>query len=297
MYTVIGGDASHGLARKLARKLGARYIGARVRVFPDGECKMTLGSRPAGTAVVVQSTHPPVDSNLVRALSLIHEARRHSDRVIAVIPYMGYARQDREFLAGEITTMDVVARLFQAAGAKRLVVVDMHSTAGLKKFRIPARNVSAIPALAARLKRMRLADPLVVSPDAGGAGRAQEFAGLFGSGWASLKKHRDRRTGGISISDSDLHVAGRDVILIDDMISTGGSIVEAARFLRRRRCKRIFVACTHALLVGDAKERIIKAGVSGITSANTIPVGAGTVDVSGIIAEAIPWCMPRGNRS
>lgn len=288
-FTVIGGGDSQDLARRISRKLGATYVGSKTRVFPDGEGKISLNSKPKGdTIIIVQSTMPPVDSNLIRVISLIHKAREFSDRIIAVVPYMGYARQDREFLSGEIVTMDVVASMFQKAGAKKIIMVDIHSAAGLEKFEIPASNVSAMPELAKYFKKMRLKNPLVVSPDLGGTDRAKKFAKLLGSEYISLKKQRDLRTGKVKITNQKLQdISGRDLVLVDDMISTGGSIVKAGEFLKSQGCKKIFVACTHALLIDGAEKKIKKAGIAQIISTNTVPGSTSIVDVSGIIAEAV----------
>lgn len=287
-FTVIGGPSSEQLARKLASKLNSRYVSCDLRTFPDGESKITLRAKPSGRIVVVQSVYPPVDSNLVRALVLVLQAKKHSSQVIVVIPYMGYARQDREFLPGEAVTMSLVGRMFKAAGASRIVVVDIHSMMALKHFQIPSKNITAVGELAKYFKRLHLKNPLVVSPDMGGVERARNFAKLMGTDYIALKKRRDRRTGEVTIKSSeDDSVKGRDVILVDDMISTGGSIVKAAEHLRAQKCGKIYASCTHALLIGDAERKIRKAGVTRIVSTNTIPGKTGMVDVSSVILKAI----------
>ena len=284
-YTVIGGEPS-GLARRLSRRLHAKYVGVRTRMFDDGEQKITLSSEPEGTAIVVQSTFPPVDTNLIRTLALIHKAKKSCDRGIAVIPYMGYARQDRELLAGELVTIRTVAKLLKAAGASKTITVDIHSEAALRQFGRSGMNVSAVPELARHVKRLKI-DPLVVSPDAGGRARAGEFARLLDTDWIALDKKRDRRTGMISVGSAEVEAArDRDIVIVDDMVSTGGSVVKATKLLKGAGCERIFVACTHALLVGDADNKIRNAGVSEIFGTNTIP-GTGTVDVSLLLAEAV----------
>ncbi|RNJ78086.1 MAG: ribose-phosphate diphosphokinase [Nitrosopumilus sp. H13] len=285
LKTTVISDGSD-LARRISRRLGARHVRYAVREFPDGESKITLRGKISGRIIVVKSAYPPVDTGLLHALSLIARAREESSEVIAVVPYMGYARQDREFLSGEIVTMRVLGRLFRGAGASRVVVVDIHSTAGLRLFPIRTTNVTAIPDLARHVKKMRLKDPLVVSPDRGGEGRAKKFAAELGTGYVALEKKRDRSTGRVQIRTRSTDVSERDIVLVDDMISTGGSIVKAAQFLKRHGCRRVYVACTHALLVGDAKKSIAEAGVAGIISANTVP-GRTPVDVSGAIAEAV----------
>ena len=288
-FTVIGGNASQDLAKRLARKLKATYINTELRAFPDGENKITLSAKPKkNRIIVVQSAYPPVDSNLIQCLSLISKAKQFSSNVIAVVPYMGYARQDREFLPGEIVSMQVIAKLFKAAGATKLIVVDIHSLIGLKHFKISAKNISAVPELVKFFKKLKLKNPLVVSPDLGGKKRTKEFAKLLNSNYIALKKKRDRKTGKVKIISTNLkQVIGKDIILVDDMISSGGSIIKATEFLKKQKCKRVFVSCTHALLVGDAEKRIKKAGVTKIVSTNTIPGTTSKVDVSNIIAKTV----------
>ena len=287
-FAVIAGSASKDLGKRIARRLKAPYVEAKTRVFPDGESKITFGRIPKNSVIlVVQSTYPPVDTNLLQALSIISQARKVSSKIYAIIPYMGYARQDRQFLSGEVVTMSIVARMLKSAGAKKIIVVDIHSKIALNHFKIPKENVSAIPELAKYFKKMKLKDALVVSPDMGGALRAKKFAGLLQTNFIALKKSRNRNTGKVVIQSSKVDVRGKDLILVDDIISTGGSIVKAAQFLKRQKCKRVFVACTHGLFVGDAEKKIKNAGVSRIISTNTIPRNTSKVDISGVIADSI----------
>ena len=287
-FAVIAGSASKDLGKRIARRLKAPYVEAKTRVFPDGESKITFGRIPKNSVIlVVQSTYPPVDTNLLQALSIISQARKISSKIYAVIPYMGYARQDRQFLSGEVVTMSIVARMLRSAGAKKIVVVDIHSKIALIHFKIPKENISAIPELAKYFKRMKLTDALVVSPDMGGALRAKKFASLINTDFIALKKSRNRKTGKVVIQSSKVDVRGKDLILVDDIISTGGSIVKAAQFVKKQKCKRVFVACTHGLFVEDAEKKIKNAGVSRIISTNTIPRNTSKVDISGVIADSI----------
>ena len=286
--SVIAGKSSEELAKKLSRKIKANLVKSQVRVFADGESKITLsGKISKKNAVVVQSIYPPVDSNLIQTLSLVSKAKEISSQVTAVIPYMGYARQDREFLPGEIVTMKVLGKLFRGAGASRIIAVDIHSMIGLKELRVKAKNVSAIPDLVKYFKKLSLKDPLVVSPDQGGKDRAKAFAKEFDSDHIALEKKRDRKTGNVQIRTKNVDVSGRDLILVDDMISTGGSIIKATQFLKKQKCRRIYVACTHALLMNNAENKIRKAGVTKIVSTNTIPGKTSVVDISSTIAKAI----------
>ncbi len=237
--------------------------------------------------MVVQSTYPPVDSNLLELLSIVSKVQKFSSKVYAVIPYMGYARQDREFLGGEIVTIGVVGKLLRAAGVKKVLTVDIHSKIALKELKISSENVSAMNVLVKHFKKLKMKEPLVVSPDMGGQERAEKFANLLKTDFIALKKHRDRKTGKVNILSDRVNVKNRDLVLVDDMISTGGSIVKATQFLKKQKCRRVFVACTHALLVNDAAKKIKKAGVSQIVSTNTIPGESAKVDVSRVIADAL----------
>ena len=287
-FTVIGGNASKDLAKRIARRLKAKYVDVDTRTFPDGESKITFRHNLKKSVVlIVQSTYPPVDTNLLQILSIISEVKKISSKIYAIIPYMGYARQDRQFLNGEIATMSVVAKMLQAAGAKKAIVVDIHSKTALRHFKIPTENVSAIPELAKYLKKLKLKNPIVVSPDTGGSLRAKKFADILKSDFITLKKSRNRKTGKVNIQSTKADVKGKDLIIVDDIISTGGSVVKATQFLKKQKCKRVFVVCTHGLLVGDAEKNIKKAGVTQIISTNTIPRSISKVDVSGVIAQAV----------
>ena len=286
--SIISGKSSEDLAIKLSSKIKANLVKSEIRIFADGESKITLnGKISKKKSVVLQSIYPPVDTNLIQALSLISKAKEISSEVIAVIPYMGYARQDREFLPGEIVTMKVLGKLFKGTGASKVVAVDIHSLIGFKHFNIKTKNVTAIPDLVRYFKKLRLKNPLVVSPDQGGKERAREFAREFGIEYIALEKKRDRKTGKVQIQTKNVDVTERDLVLVDDMISTGGSIVKATQFLKKQKCKRVYVACTHALLMNNAENKIKKAGVTKIVSTNTIPGKTSIVDVSDTIAKAI----------
>ena len=287
-FTVIGGNASSDLAKRIARKLKAPYIKTGKKVFPDGESKITIDQIPKKSIViVVQSTYPPVDTNLLELLSIVSKVQKFSSKVYAVIPYIGYARQDREFLDGEIITIGVVGKLLKASGVKKVLTVDIHSKLALKELKIPSENVSAMEMLVKHFKKINMKNPLVVSPDLGGQERAKKFANILKTDFIALKKHRDRKTGKVEILTGKVNVKNREIILVDDMISTGGSVIKATKFLKKQKCKRVFVACTHALLVNNAAKSIRNAGVSQIISTNTIPGNSAKVDVSKVISDAL----------
>ena len=290
---VISNEAD-SISDSIASKLGAKRIKAEIRVFSDGESKIRLDANiPKNSKVIiVQSLHIPVDTNLFRALCLLSKAKESTSDITIVIPYMGYARQDAEFLKGEIVTVKIIGTLLKKAGAVKIIIVDIHSAKGLALLGRHAKNVTAIPALAkyfATTMQQYVKNPIVVSPDKGGAQRAQQFAKELGCDHITLEKSRDRKTGTVHIKTKKASaVRDKDAIIIDDMISTGGSIIKSAQFLKSQHSNRVFAACTHALLVDGARTKIKKAGVDKIISTNTIPnTTTSKVDVSDAIMKAI----------
>lgn len=288
-FTVIGGPSSTGLAQNIASKLDASYIDTTVRVFPDGESKITLDKEPkGGKIIVVQSTQPPVDTNVLHALSLISKARQYSPRVIAIVPYFAYMRQDMEFLPGEIVTSATIAKLFKDVGASKIISIDMHSRLALNYFEVPIKNASAVSKLAEYFVKLKLRKPLIVATDLFWSNQARQFASFLDTNYISINKQRDRRTGKIRIIPSKkLNLLKRDVILLDDMISTGGSMIKAAEYLKEQNCGTIYAACTHALLVNNAENNLKKAGIKNIVSTNTITNKYSKVDVTEIIIKEI----------
>jgi ribose-phosphate pyrophosphokinase len=286
--SVIAGPASPELADRIAERLGAQLVTAELRIFSDGESKIRI-SRAGKNCVVVQSTHPPVDTHLMQALMI---ARKCADDgaldVCAVIPYLAYARQDRAFLEGEVVSIALVAKLLEAAGVRHVITVDIHSQLAMSHF-ASIQNISSIPILADyAASRMKLHRPVVVSPDAGGADRAKEFARRLKTDTVALKKSRDRMTGEVTVDEKiNIDVSGRDAVLVDDMISSGGSIIKAAEVLRRRGAGNVYAMCAHALLIGDAAQKIKAAGVQDIVATNSVPGEYAKVDLSPAIADAL----------
>ena len=289
-YFVLGNPSSEILAKNIAKKIKAKYLKSKVKTFPDGESKITiLGKITTGTIIVVSSMEPPVDSNLIKTLSLISKAREYSADVIAVIPYMGYAKQDKEFLKGEIITISVIAKLLRAVGTTRLVVVDFHSPAALKFFKFPTKNLSSDSIFAEYFQNYNLNNPLVVSPDMFWESNAKKFANHIGATSMALNKQRNRKTGNLVIKKSFLPKFSKrcDLILFDDMVSTGRSIIKAIQFLKKENFRKIYVACTHPVLVDSAEKKIKNAGVTEIISTNSIEGKFSKIDLSKIIVKAI----------
>jgi ribose-phosphate pyrophosphokinase len=283
---VLAGPASQELGHSLAHRLSLPLLAAEFKVFADGETKFTLNEKVEGKSVfVVQSTYHPVDQHLFQLLLAAHQLSEAGAKVIAVVPYLAYSRQDKEFLPGEGVTLGVIAHLMRSMGIRRLVTVDIHSAEGLALFSFPTYSVSAIPSLVEYTKsELDLKDPVVISPDFGGSKRTEAFAQLFGVKFLQLSKTRDRTTGGVSMKESKLEVAGREVVIVDDIISAGDTVKAAAEVVLKQGAKQALAVCVHGLFVGDALQKLENTSVGPIICTNTIPGKFSKVDVSEALA-------------
>lgn len=287
---VIAGPASEQLAFNIAKRLNIKFIKPELRIFADGESKIKLESVENNQCIIIQSLYPPIDRHIIQLLMMIQKCRRDKAlKTIVVIPYMAYARQDKAFLEGEVISISILAEIIECFGVSRVITVDIHSQSSLSYFGNIIKNISAIPVLAEyALQNVILNNVLIISPDFGGLKRAQKFGEIIQREVTFLKKTRDRLTGIVSIEDVlDFKVKDKDVILVDDMISTGNSIIKACEVLRKNGAERIFVICSHALLLDKALDKIIQAGATEIISTNSIPNSCSKVDLSKIISEVI----------
>lgn len=287
-YAVMG-DPNSKLAKKIAKKLKAKYLKTKIRIFPDGESQITVvGNSEKRKIIVVQSTHPPVNTNIIHSLFLIAKAREMSSQVCAVIPYMGYAKQDKEFLKGEIISLSIIAKLFQSAGATRIIVVDFHSTKALDFFKIPIKNLSTVDLFVQHFKKLQLINPLVVSPDLFWKENSKKFANSLDTISIALNKHRNRKTGNLTILSKKPKLTGKqDLVIFDDMVSTGGSVIKTIEFLGKKNFKRIFLACTHPVFIGNSETRLKNAGVSQIIGTNSVEGKFAKIDLSDLIVKSI----------
>ena len=279
---VFAGPASTDFAKALAQRLNLPMLSVDIKEFSDTETKYRFEENASGTSILlVQSTYPPVDKNYMQLFLAAHHLSQEGARVHAVIPYMGYARQDKQFLKGEVVSLGVISHLLRSCGVIRVTTVDIHSAEGLALFSMPTYSVSAIPALAQYVKKnVKLSSPVVVSPDFGSSRRTEAFAALYGAQHLQFAKERDRTTGEVKMETGKMDVEGRDVVVIDDMISTGGTIRAAAAKLKEARARKIVVACVHALLIGDAYQKLLDAGVNEIIATNTVPNTVSKVDAT-----------------
>jgi ribose-phosphate pyrophosphokinase len=271
------GRANLPLAQEVADALGIRLAQTDVSQFADGEVFVQVNENVRGSDVFVfQPTCPPVNQNLMELLIMVDALRRASaNRITAVMPYYGYGRQDRKVQPRVPITAKLVADLITAAGAHRVLTMDLHAGQIQGFFNIPVDHLFAAPVLLKHF-RDRVAegtwrDVVVVSPDAGGVERARAFAKRLGTSLAIMDK---RRTG---INEAQImHVIGdvrdRDAILLDDMIDTAGTITQAALALKAEGARLILAACTHGVLSGPAMDRLLHSAVDEVVVTNTIPL-------------------------
>jgi ribose-phosphate pyrophosphokinase len=287
---VIAGPASVHLARNISSNLNVKIIEPELKIFSDGESKLRFPSVNNKHCIIVQSLYPPPDKHIIQLLMIIHKCKKdNASKITVIIPYMAYARQDKAFLEGEIISVGVLAQLIENFGVNEVITVDIHNEVSLSYFSINTKNVTAIPILAEYIKnKVTLDKSFIISPDTGGITRANKFAQLLNLPILCLKKKRDRETGCVSIDENiGMKVAGMNAILVDDMISTGESIVKACEVLKKQKIGNITVSCTHAILVDNAFEKIINSGVKEIISTNSVPSICSKVDLSVILSNIL----------
>ncbi|UCD72971.1 MAG: ribose-phosphate diphosphokinase [Candidatus Bathyarchaeota archaeon] len=286
---VVSGPASIELGEKVSENLGVHNIPLESKVFPDGESYLRYVEEIRDEEVVlVQTTSPPQDTRLVQLLLLIDAAKKlGAEKVTAVVPYLAYARQDKVFRSGEVVSAKAIARLIEAAGADVFFTVNIHAPSILDAFNIPAHNLSAITELAQYFKRIGLEDALSLAPDIGAVEIAAEADKVLGGGYGYLRKERDRVTGEIAMEDVKLNVEGRNAIVFDDIISTGGTTAAAVKILKNQGAKRVFAACVHPLMIGEAEKRILENGAEGIIGTDCVKNKFSQVSVAPVIASAV----------
>jgi ribose-phosphate pyrophosphokinase len=281
---VLPGPSSLDLGNLIAEKLKVESIPVDTRVFSDGESKIRINSDLNNKkCVVVQSTYPPVDSSFLQAFMIVSSCYASgAAEVIVIMPYMGYARQDRSFLEGECVTISLIASMLECIRVRNLVTVDIHSERALSYFNLNILNISSVKSLASyALKQFDLSDPVVVSPDIGGLPRAKEFSQIIGSACFGLKKNRDRLTGEVVIDENlEIAVQGRDIIFIDDMISSGGTILKALDLMKKNHCRKVYAMCVHALADELSINSLRNAGLCELVSTNSVPRSCSHIDLS-----------------
>ena len=290
---LISGSANKNLSENVANILGIKLVETELTTFKDGEvyCRILEDIR-GKYCFVLQPTCRDVNKNLMELAILLDAAKRsYAKKIIAVLPYFGYARQDRQAKENEPISAKLVAKLIEAAGAERLITIDLHSAQIEGFFDITIKHLSAVPLLAEYFSKLKGEDVLIVAPDAGSTKRAHSFAKMLGSGMAIIDKRRDRPN---EVSEAVLvgDVTNKICILVDDMIDTAGTITKAAEELSKKGAKETYICATHAVFSDPAIERLEKSKAKEVVVTDTIPhknlpSKIKVVSVAGIIADAI----------
>jgi ribose-phosphate pyrophosphokinase len=293
---VFAGNSNRKLAEQVCRHIGIRLGQAEIKRFSDGEIQIEISENVRGKDVfVIQSTCAPVNDHLVELLLMLDAFKRSSaKRISAVIPYYGYARQDKKVAPRVPISAKLVANLLTVAGADRVITLDLHAGQIQGFFDIPVDNLYAAPVLLDYIKRAFTNNTVIVSPDAGGAERARAFAKRLDSQLAIIDKRREAPN-----QAEAMHVVGdvegKVAVILDDMVDTAGTLTEGANALKEKGASEIHACCAHAVLSGPAVERITNSAIKTLVVTDTNPLNDNAkncdkirvLSISKLLAEAI----------
>jgi len=295
--TIFAGNSNPSLAKRISEYIDKPLGNAKVTTFSDGEVQIEIRENVRMRDVyILQSTCSPVNDNLMELLLMIDAVKRSAARrITAVIPYFGYARQDKKVAPRVPISAKLVADMLMKAGAQRVITVDLHAGQVQGFFDFPVDNLYAAPVLKKHTQSIFNMDELViVSPDAGGVERAREFATRLGASWAIVDKHRNapNQIGSMTVVGE---VKNKQALIIDDMADTAGTLTEASKAILGKGAKKVFACCTHPVLSGPAIDRIEASPIEKLFTTDTIPLSEkaelsgkiSIISMAGIIGEAI----------
>ena len=293
---LVSGNANKELASSISSHLGVPLTDVMITHFSDGEIMLQINDNVRGADVfVIQSTCPPVNENIMELLLMLDALKRASaGRITAVMPYYGYARQDRKVQPRVPISSKLIADLLTTAGAHRVLTMDLHAGQIQGFFNIPVDHLYGQAVLHDYIKRGKFVDPVIVSPDAGGVERARNFAKKLKASLAIIDKRR--QAANISeVMNVVGDVVGKDAVILDDMIDTAGTITQAAAALKTKGARRVYAACSHAVLSGPAVDRINSSALEELIVTDTIALDSKRaqcskltiLSVAGLFAEAI----------
>jgi ribose-phosphate pyrophosphokinase len=294
---VFTGRANPQLAQKICDYLQIPLGRGRTELFPDGELIVKVEEDVRGRdCFIIQPTSHPINAHLMELMIWIDCLKRASaDRVTAVIPYFGYARQDRKDEGRTPITAKLVANLIERAGADRVVAVDLHAAQVQGFFDIPVDHLSASPVIVKWFKSLNLANRVFASPDVGNVKRAQVYANLLGGDIGIIDKRRE--SGSVAVAKRIIgDVAGKNILMVDDMITTAGTVTEAVKILKENGALDVYIGATHAVFAPPALDRLAKCDFKRIAVTDSIPIGnrcdsikdrMEVLSVSGLVGEAI----------
>jgi len=286
---VVPGPASVDLGHKVAGLLKAKVVDIEFKRFPDGESYVRFKDNVKDEDVVIaQTTSPPQNENLIQLFLIADNAKEmDAKNITAVVPYFAYARQDSIFRPGEALSIKTIVTLLRTCGVEKIITVNSHNPTLLKKMPVPVEDLSAISLLAQYFEEKGFKNAFSVSMGKKGLPTAVEAERVLQGGCDYIPTQRDRVTGVVSIEKKALPVEGRIAIVFDDIISSGGTMIKAVSLLREQGAKSVYAACVHPLLIGDTKDKILRAGADELVGTDTIPSSVSKVSVAPLIAEAL----------
>jgi len=291
---IFTGNANPELAQKICGHLDTTLGRALVSAFSDGEIRVEIGENVRGRDVfLIQSTCPPANHNLMELLIMIDAVKRASARrITAVIPYFGYARQDRKVAPRVPITAKLVADLLSTAGADRILTMDLHAGQLQGFFDIPVDNLYASPLMIPYISKNFNHDLSIVSPDAGGVPRARAYAKRLGASLGLIDKRRDA-PGKAKAMNLIGDVMGKEVVILDDIIDTAGTLSEAAQVIIHNGARKIHACCTHAVLSGPAVDRIRNSEMNRLVVTDTIPLSEAAQNCPKIVQLSVSHLLAR----
>ncbi len=299
---ILAGDSNPDLAKRIANYAGSSLTPVKLKKFADGENYVQIKESVRGHDVfIIQSICCPTNENLVELLLMIDAAKRASAKSItAVIPYFGYARQDRKSKPREPISAKLVANMLETAGSDRVLTVDIHSRQEQGFFDVPMDDLWAAPVFQNYFERKESEDMVIVSPDSGGTQRARHLGKLLDSPIAVIDKRREEHN-----ESEVMHVLGdvegKDAVIVDDMIDTGGTITNAAEAVKEKGAENVYICATHAVFSGDAVERLQDSVAEEVIVTDTIPIDTNgkikVVSIAPLLGKAIPNIYNRDSLS
>ena len=286
IFLIIGGSASQKLAAKIAKELDCSLVPMETRRFPDGERYIRIKGQLDSEVIVVQSTGYPQDENLIELFLILKDLKSMGVKKIkVVIPYFGYGRQEKRFKEGEAVSAVTISELLEFSGADEIFCINLHEEIIKDFFNIPVHNLSAMPIIAEYFDKI-VDNPVIIAPDKGALGFAREIAEIIGCKYDYLEKIRISPEI-VETKPKNMDVKGKETIIIDDIISTGGTIVNAAIILKELGASKVIVSCVHPILVEDALLKIFAAGVDDVLSTDTLLSEVGVISVAPLVAKAL----------
>jgi len=288
---IVSGPASAKLGETVARSLKGELVSVLFKAFPDGESYLrfeTESLRDEDVAVV-QTTSPPQDQRLVQLFLLCDNAFSLGARSItAVVPYFAYSRQDKRFMVGEVFSVETIVKLLKCCGVGRIVTVNAHSPSVLRSFGLRTDDLSAVPLLADYFRSHGLVkDAVSLSLGKKALSFAAEADSVLKGGFDYVSTKRNVETGVVALEEKELHVRDRDVVIFDDIISSGGTMAKAVKFVRKSGARKVYAACVHPLLIGESRKSILESGAEDIVGTDCVPSPVSKVSVAPLIARAL----------